>query len=73
MCWTADKTEKLLFFKKTKLWYLNQAITIDAMIPPRGVLWKLAKDVYNPGSKEMAGKWNEKFALRVCSKMEGAP
>jgi hypothetical protein len=67
MCWTADKTQKLDFFRKAKLWYLKLYITIDDVIPPKGKYHKMARELH-----KRKGDW-KKFINNVCSRMDGAP
>lgn len=73
MCWTADKSQKLNFFRLAKMWYIDPDLVIDDVIPT-GKIAKFAEEILAQkqrlgGSK---GVWRS-FAEKVCRVMDGAP
>ena len=73
MCWTADKSQKLKFFRLAKMWYIDPDLTLDDVIPT-GKISKFAKEILKK-KKNLGGEkgvWNS-FASTVCNVMEGAP
>jgi hypothetical protein len=40
MCWTANKGQKLDYFKQSKMWYLQDKCSAEPLAPPNGALYK---------------------------------
>lgn len=39
MCWTANKGQKLDYFKQSKMWYLQDSCDAQSLVPPNGKLY----------------------------------
>lgn len=73
MCWTANKTQKLQFFRRAKMWYLKEKFPASDFMPNGYMSTLLNKRSVN--RKEIASpeeRW-QFVSQRVCDVMDGAP
>ena len=70
MCWTQRKADKLNYFRKTLMWYLNDAIAnIETLAGPAGRNNLIKEFHYHNGGP---GQWDY-MARKICARSDNSP
>jgi hypothetical protein len=71
MCWTADKSQKLKFFREVDMWYLTPKCDLDDIIPTGKTGKRNHQDIERKGLEEVIE--SKSLMKMCCTNMKNAP